>query len=131
MNTRRPSHAGVPEACEAFAFPFVSKPPRWTVVCQRCLPVCRSKQRSIVRHLPHQLVEAFRSTLEEVGEADLVLHVVDGSHPDPLGQLAAVREVLAEIEADHVPELVVVNKSDLTDAATLAGIRRAVPDAVA
>src|SRR6476646_5072593 len=64
-----------------------------------------------VRHLPHQLVEAFRSTLEEVGEADLVLHVVDGSHPDPLGQLAAVREVLAEIEADHVPELVVVNKA--------------------
>jgi GTP-binding protein HflX len=84
-----------------------------------------------VRHLPHQLVEAFRSTLEEVGEADLVLHVVDGSHPDPLGQLAAVREVLAEIEADHVPELVVVNKADLTEAATLAGIRRAVPDAVA
>jgi len=84
-----------------------------------------------VRHLPHQLVEAFRSTLEEVGEADLVLHVVDGSHPDPLGQLAAVREVLAEIEAEHVSELVVVNKADLTDPATLARIRRAEPDAVA
>jgi len=84
-----------------------------------------------VRHLPHQLVEAFRSTLEEVGEADLVLHVVDGSHPDPLGQLAAVREVLAEIEAEHVPELVVVNKADLTDTATLARIKRAEPDAVA
>ncbi len=52
-----------------------------------------------VRHLPHQLVEAFRSTLEEVADADLILHVVDGSHPDPEGQLAAVREVFAEIGA--------------------------------
>jgi GTP-binding protein HflX len=84
-----------------------------------------------VRHLPHQLVEAFRSTLEEVGEADLVLHVVDGSHPDPLGQLAAVREVLAEIEAGHVPELVVVNKADVTDPTTFARIKRAEPDALA
>src|SRR3954466_1890608 len=83
-----------------------------------------------VRHLPHQLVEAFRSTLEEVGEADLVLHVVDGSHPDPLGQLAAVREVLAEIEAGHVPELVVVNKADIADPATVERIRRSHPDAV-
>ena len=84
-----------------------------------------------VRHLPHQLVEAFRSTLEEVGEADLVLHVVDGSHPDPLGQLAAVREVLAEIEADRVPELVVVNKADIADPDTLAQIRRQERGAVA
>src|SRR5439155_16589588 len=84
-----------------------------------------------VRHLPHQLVEAFRSTLEEVAEADLVLHVVDGSHPDPLAQLAAVREVLADIEAGHVPELVVVNKADVADPATLARIRRAEPNAVA
>ena len=58
-----------------------------------------------VRHLPHQLVEAFRSTLEEVAEADLIVHVVDGSHPDPEGQLAAVREVFAEIGADKVAEL--------------------------
>ena len=84
-----------------------------------------------VRHLPHQLIEAFRSTLEEVGEADLVLHVVDGSHPDPLGQLAAVREVLAEIEADRVPELVVVNKADISDPDTLAQIRRQERTAVA
>jgi GTPase len=68
-----------------------------------------------VRHLPHQLVEAFRSTLEEVAESDLVLHVVDGSHPDPEGQIAAVREVLAEIGADRVPELIVVNKTDIAD----------------
>ncbi len=68
-----------------------------------------------VRQLPHQLVEAFRSTLEECKDADLVLHVVDGSHPDPEGQLAAVREVLGEVGATEVPELVVVNKADAAD----------------
>ncbi|HEX2176553.1 MAG TPA: GTPase HflX [Nocardioidaceae bacterium] len=68
-----------------------------------------------VRHLPHQLVEAFRSTLEEVAESDLVLHVVDGAHPDPEGQIAAVREVFAEIGADRVPELIVINKADVAD----------------
>ncbi|HEY9350174.1 MAG TPA: GTPase HflX, partial [Acidothermales bacterium] len=52
-----------------------------------------------VRHLPHQLVEAFRSTLEEVGDADLILHVVDGSHPDPESQISAVREVIADVGA--------------------------------
>ncbi len=68
-----------------------------------------------VRHLPHQLVEAFRSTLEEVADADLIVHVVDGSHPDPLGQIAAVREVFAEIGADGVREVIVVNKADAAD----------------
>src|SRR5580693_7249966 len=68
-----------------------------------------------VRHLPHQLVEAFRATLEEIAQADLILHVVDGSDADPLAQLAAVREVLREIGAGDVPELVVVNKSDAAD----------------
>jgi GTP-binding protein HflX len=82
-----------------------------------------------VRRLPHQLVEAFRSTLEEVAEADLVLHVVDGSHPDPLGQLAAVREVLADIGADSVPEIVVVNKSDAADPETIRAILRQEPGA--
>ncbi|QCX28510.1 GTPase HflX [Nocardioides jishulii] len=80
-----------------------------------------------VRHLPHQLVEAFRSTLEEVGEADLILHVVDGSHPDPEGQLAAVREVFAEIEADKIPEIVVINKADAADPLTLARLRQREP----
>ena len=84
-----------------------------------------------VRHLPHQLVEAFRSTLEEVHQADLLVHVVDGSDPDPLGQLSAVREVLAEIDAAGIPEIVVVNKSEITPAATLAEIRHRVPGAVA
>ncbi|WP_010534032.1 GTPase HflX [Brachybacterium squillarum] len=76
-----------------------------------------------VRHLPTQLVEAFRSTLEEVGDADLVLHVVDASHPDPEGQIRAVRTVLGEIEGFEVPEIVVLNKADLATPETLARIR--------
>ncbi len=83
-----------------------------------------------VRHLPHQLVEAFRSTLEEVSDSDLVLHVVDGSHPDPEGQLAAVREVFAEIGADRVPELMVINKSDAADPMVLARLLAREPHAV-
>jgi GTP-binding protein HflX len=84
-----------------------------------------------VRHLPHQLIEAFRSTLEEVGDADLVLHVVDGSHPDPAAQLAAVREVFGEIGALGVRELVVVNKADIADPAFLRRLATAEPDAIA
>ena len=68
-----------------------------------------------VRDLPHQLVEAFRSTLEEVSNSDLILHVVDGSDPDPEGQLSAVRAVLSEIDAANLPEIVVINKSDAAD----------------
>ena len=83
-----------------------------------------------VRHLPHQLVEAFRSTLEEVGDADLVLHVVDVSHPDPEGQLVAVRTVLAEVGADAVRELVVLNKADAADAETIARLRSREPHSV-
>ena len=77
-----------------------------------------------VRRLPHQLVEAFRSTLEEVADADLVLHVVDGSHPDPEGQLQAVRAVFADIGAGQVPEVVVVNKSDAADPLVLSRLQR-------
>ena len=72
-----------------------------------------------VRKLPHQLVEAFRSTLEEVREADLLLHVVDGSAPEPEAQIEAVRAVLDEIGASEVPELLVVNKMDRTRDAAL------------
>lgn len=68
-----------------------------------------------VRNLPHQLVEAFRSTLEEVGESDVIVHVVDASHPDPGAQLATVRDVIGEIGARDIPEIVVFNKSDLAD----------------
>jgi GTPase len=83
-----------------------------------------------VRHLPHQLVEAFRSTLEEVGDADLILHVVDGSDADPRAQIAAVREVLGEIEASGVPELVVINKADAADPIVVEGLRRDEPNAL-
>ena len=83
-----------------------------------------------VRHLPHQLVEAFRSTLEEVAEADLVLHVVDGAHPDPEEQVRAVREVLTEVGAEKVPELLVVNKIDAADEGTLLRLKRFWPEAV-
>jgi GTP-binding protein HflX len=83
-----------------------------------------------VRHLPHQLVEAFRSTLEEVGQADLVVHVVDGAHPDPEEQVRAVREVLSEVGADRVPELLAVNKSDIAGEETLLRLKRLWPDAV-
>ncbi len=83
-----------------------------------------------VRHLPHQLVEAFRSTLEEVSDANLVLHVVDGAHPDPESQLAAVREVFAEIGAAQLPELVVINKADAADPLVLERLRRREPHSV-
>ncbi len=68
-----------------------------------------------VRQLPHELVEAFRSTLEEVADSDLLLHVVDGSHPDPEGQITAVRAVLADVDATDVKEVIVVNKADIAD----------------
>ncbi len=83
-----------------------------------------------VRHLPHVLVEAFRSTREESVLADLLLHVVDGSDPDPEGQIKAVRTVLAEIGAGNVAEQLVINKIDRADATTLAGLRTRYPDAV-
>ncbi|MFC5816747.1 GTPase HflX [Nonomuraea harbinensis] len=84
-----------------------------------------------VRHLPTQLVEAFRSTLEEVGDADLILHVVDGSHPDPEGQLAAVREVFGTIEgASDLPEIVVINKADAADQEVLDRLARRERDSV-
>ncbi len=84
-----------------------------------------------VRDLPHQLVEAFRSTLEEVSASDLILHVVDGSDPDPEGQIRAVREVLAEIDATHLPELIVFNKADIADPLTIDEMLRKYPDSIA
>ena len=68
-----------------------------------------------VRKLPHQLVEAFKTTLDVVTQADLLVHVVDASAPDPEGQIAAVRAVVNEIGGGDVPELLVFNKSDLAD----------------
>ncbi|AZQ73907.1 MULTISPECIES: GTPase HflX [Streptomyces] len=77
-----------------------------------------------VRHLPHHLVEAFRSTMEEVGDSDLILHVVDGSHPAPDEQLAAVREVIRDVGAVDVPEIVVINKADAADPLVLQRLLR-------
>ncbi len=83
-----------------------------------------------VRHLPHDLVEAFASTLEESVLADLLVHVVDGSDPDPQGQIEAVREVLRDIGAAGVPEQLVFNKADQIDRETLTVLRHRYPDAL-
>ncbi|WP_068187938.1 GTPase HflX [Mycobacterium sp. UM_CSW] len=87
-----------------------------------------------VRHLPTQLVEAFRSTLEEVVDADLLVHVVDGSDVNPIAQINAVRQVVSEVVADHhgdaPPELLVVNKVDAASDLALAKLRHGLPGAV-
>lgn len=83
-----------------------------------------------VRNLPHQLVEAFRSTLEEVAEADVIVHVVDGSHPDPAAQLMTVRDVIGDVGARDIPELVVFNKSDLVDEDDRLLLRGLEPNAI-
>jgi GTP-binding protein HflX len=87
-----------------------------------------------VRHLPTQLVEAFRSTLEEVVDAELLVHVVDGSDVNPLAQINAVRQVVNDVVAEYdiapPPELLVVNKTDAASGLMLAQLRRALPDAV-
>lgn len=80
-----------------------------------------------VRSLPHQLVEAFRSTLEEISGADLIVHVVDATDPDPQGQIQTVREVIAQVEASNIEEVIVFNKADLIDADTEVRLRGLVP----
>jgi GTP-binding protein HflX len=72
-----------------------------------------------VRRLPHELVEAFRSTLDEAADADLLVHVVDADDPDPDGQIIAVRDVLNEIGAAEVPEILVFNKIDIAEPAVV------------
>ncbi|MCI7551067.1 MAG: GTPase HflX [Actinomycetaceae bacterium] len=85
-----------------------------------------------VRSLPTQLVEAFRSTLEEISEADLIVHVVDSSHDDPVGQIEAVYEVLRGIDrAMSIPELIVFSKTDIADPVTLVSLRSRYPESVA
>ncbi|MGZ4511034.1 MAG: GTPase HflX [Mycobacterium sp.] len=97
-------------------------------------PLVLTDTVGFVRHLPTQLIEAFRSTLEEVVDADLLLHVVDGSDVNPLAQINAVRAVVSEVIADHhgdpPPELLVVNKVDAANGLTLAKLRHALPGAV-
>jgi GTPase len=84
-----------------------------------------------VRNLPHQLVDAFRSTLEEITRSDLTAHVVDASAPDALSQVATVHAVLHEIGACHVPEVLVLNKIDIAPAEWVAALRTAYPQAYA
>jgi GTP-binding protein HflX len=84
-----------------------------------------------VRRLPHELIEAFRSTLEEVTEADLLLHVVDAADEAPDRQMQAVRQVLREIGAGDIPELLILNKIDVAPPEAVARLRRLHPDAVA
>lgn len=83
-----------------------------------------------VRNLPHQLVEAFRSTLEEISDASLIVHVVDASHPDPSGQISTVRGVISDVGAHDVPELIVFNKIDLVDETTRLALRGMEPGSV-
>jgi len=82
-----------------------------------------------IAKLPHDLVEAFKSTLEEVARADLVVHLVDAAQSDPDGQVAAVRAVLGEVGAADVPELLALNKADLLDEMSRARLARQLPGA--
>ena len=84
-----------------------------------------------VKHLPHQLVDAFKSTLEEVSGADLIVHIVDGAHADPKGQIKAVREVIREIGGEKIPEIIAINKADIADPEVMMNLLREEPDAYA
>jgi GTP-binding protein HflX len=84
-----------------------------------------------VRHLPHQLIDAFKSTLEEVSESDLIVHVVDGSHPDPFEQIKAVRLVIDEIGGKYIPEIIAINKVDIADPNVIMEILRKEPNSYA
>ena len=82
-----------------------------------------------VKHLSHELIDAFRSTLEEVSGSDLIVHVVDGSHEDPLGQIKAVREVIRDIGGEKIPEIIALNKADIADPELMRLVMREEPDA--
>jgi len=92
--------------------------------------VLASDTVGFVQRLPHQLVESFQSTLEEVVDADLLVHVVDASFPEAEVQIDAVRKVLREIDADQVPELLVLNKADIADPGDVKLLQTVYPRAV-
>jgi GTPase len=94
-------------------------------------PIVMTDTVGFIRKLPHGLVEAFQSTLEEVALADLLVHVVDASRPDPDVDVAAVDEVLGEIGATEVPRLIVFNKLDLVDASEQKRLLERFPGSVA
>jgi len=82
-----------------------------------------------VKHLPHDLIDAFKSTLEEVSGADVIVHVVDGSHADPLGQIKAVRGVIADVGGAKIPEIIALNKADIADPQVITQVLIQEPDA--
>ena len=84
-----------------------------------------------MRHLPHQLIDAFKSTLEEVSGADVIVHLVDGSHADPFEQIRAVREVFAEIGAGDIREIIAINKADVANPEVVMDILRQEPNSFA
>ena len=84
-----------------------------------------------VRHLPHQLVEAFKSTLEEVAASDVIVHVVDGSHPDPKEQIRAVRQVINEIGGGDILEIIAINKADIASPEVMMQLLREEPNSFA
>lgn len=84
-----------------------------------------------VRHLPHQLIEAFKSTLEEVSGSDLIVHVVDGAHPDPQEQIRAVRAVINEIGGGDIAEIIAINKADVAPPEKLMQLLREEPNSFA
>jgi len=94
-------------------------------------PLLVSDTVGFVRNLPHQLIEAFRSTLEEVNQADLLLHIIDAADPDPDRQITAVHSVLREIDAGDIPEVLVVNKTDIADPVAVKRLLALHPEAVA
>ncbi|MDJ0954363.1 MAG: GTPase HflX [Acidimicrobiia bacterium] len=94
-------------------------------------PILMSDTVGFVRNLPHQLVEAFRSTLEEVNQADLLLHIVDAADPNPDRQIEAVHSVLREIGAGEIPEQLVINKTDVADPVAVNRLLELHPEAVA
>lgn len=93
-------------------------------------PVVIADTVGFVRRLPHHLVEAFQSTLAEATQSDLLVHVVDGTDDDPAGQIEAVEEVLQEIAASDVPQVLAINKIDALDERAVTRLRNLWPDAV-
>ena len=93
-------------------------------------PIVIADTVGFVRRLPHDLVEAFRSTLAEATESDLLVHVVDGTDEDPAGQIEAVEGVLDEIGAAEIPQLLVINKVDALDEREVTRLANLWPEAV-
>jgi GTP-binding protein HflX len=107
---------------------FATLDPTVRKVTARGLTFTLTDTVGFIRNLPHQLVDAFRSTLDEVTRADLAVHVVDASAPDAQSQISTVRGVLRDIGADQVPEVLVLNKIDVASPEAVAALRRVRPD---